>query len=559
MTPGFGSQSVTALVRLCLCGLAIALWAVSPAEARRLALVVGNAAYTTVPKLDNAVNDSRDVAAAMERLGFEVTLLTDIASADFWQKLDLFAKDAETAESTVFFYSGHAFQMSGVNYLVPVSAQLSSRESIQSETWSLDNVIARLQARNRQTLIFLDACRNDPLPQSVRGDGGAADGLARLNTGVGTFVAFATEPGAVTYDGGEGTKNSPFTKALLNHIATPGISVSDMMIEVRNEVEENTLRKQTPWDQSSLRSQFYFVPAEEKRQELSPADYELLSQFDPADRAKFFDLLGLSQAARAEAEAEIEFAAANLEVLPQTGTNIGAPPAPAPFDVIEGVTISSAPTAPPEPAPAPAPPEPDRAEPAAPPPAEDVPNPDRAPIRLAALPTETRAATVNPLDIDRTRIEGRPVDSGDPEGQSVLGAIDPALLDPPAPAELAVLAPEQLAASVQGELKRLGCYQMRVDGDWGRGSRNALTSYFLAKKRVPDTLDPTPALYSNLQAESKVVCTVRVATAKPKGNAAPKKTATKAAETRKSAQKAAAAKVEKKKEIKKVGMGVGSF
>ncbi|MDZ4134230.1 MAG: caspase family protein, partial [Paracoccaceae bacterium] len=269
-----------------------------------------------------------DIAAALERLGFEVTLLTDAANEGFWDKIEAFSVEAETAESTVFFYSGHAFQMNGSNYLVPVNAKLTSRESIRTETWNLDGIIARLQDRNRQTLIFLDACRNDPLPASVRGSDTAADGLARLQTGVGTFVAFATEPGAVTYDGAGDAPNSPFTTALLEHIETPGISVSDMMIKVRNEVEERTLRRQTPWDQSSLREQFYFTPAVEKKQELSEADYELLAQLAPDDRKKFMDLLrasGFSDASLRAADAAIEVASLNLELAASDGgVSIGA-------------------------------------------------------------------------------------------------------------------------------------------------------------------------------------------------------------------------------------------
>ena len=157
--------------------------------------------------------------------------------------MDKFADSAETAESVVFYYSGHAFQMSGANYLVPVSAKLDSREGAKKEAWALDGIIARLQSRNRQTLLFLDACRNDPLPAAVRGSGAAADGLARVQAGVGTFVAFSTAPGDVTVDGVAEAKHSPFTSALLDHIEEPGISISDMMIEVRNEVETATRSK----------------------------------------------------------------------------------------------------------------------------------------------------------------------------------------------------------------------------------------------------------------------------------------------------------------------------
>ena len=539
------------LPRMVAVFVGLALLAVAdPAQARRMALIVGNSDYQGITKLKNPVNDADAMAAKLRELGFEVTLLTDIGSDDFWTRLDQFSAEAETAESTLFFYSGHAFQLNGVNYLVPVAAQLTSRDAIKAETWSLDSIIARLQNRKRQTLIFLDACRNDPLPSSVRGSGAAADGLARLQTGVGTFVAFATKPGAVTFDGHADAANSPFTTALLAHMDTPGISISDMMIRVRNEVEQNTLRRQTPWDQSSLSSQFYFQPEVETKQELSAADYELLAQLAPADRKKFLDLLrasGFSDRSLDEAEAAIEVASLDLETLETTeveveigsaevaeespsddanvvvadgGVTVGAddtfdgdlvtslPATPAvddanalpTFEIAEGTTeIGEAG---------------DDDAPATqlvnlPPKDEED---DQAPIRLAALTGPTRnVLALNATVIDRLRVEGALVTPDTEENRAILARIDPELLTPDAPA----LDPRQLARVAQTELRRLGCYRMKVDGAWGRGSRTALTSYFLAKKVVPDTLEPTMDLVTRLQAEDKVVCELRVARAAP--------------------------------------------
>lgn len=538
------SSRITALF-LCLALLVIA----DPAQARRMALIVGNSDYQGVTKLKNPVNDADAMAEKLRALGFEVTLLTDIGSDDFWTKLDAFSAEAETAESTLFFYSGHAFQLNGVNYLVPVAAQLTSREAIKAETWSLDSIIARLQNRKRQTLIFLDACRNDPLPASVRGSGATADGLARLQTGVGTFVAFATKPGAVTFDGHADATNSPFTTALLNHMDTPGISISDMMIRVRNEVEENTLRRQTPWDQSSLSSQFYFEPEVETKQELSAADYELLAQLAPADRKKFLDLLrasGFSNKSLDDAEAAIEVASLDLETLKEAeveieigaaevegeaegsdaddvvvvdgGVTVGTddtfdtalvnklPDAPEAdddtvlptFDIVEGTTEIGPDTGG------------DVVAITGVTPAEGDDEP--APIRLAALTGPTRnVLALNAAVINRLRVEGAQIAPDTDENRAILARIDPDLLTPDAPK----LDPRQLARVAQGELRRLGCYRMKVDGSWGRGSRTALTSYFLAKKMVPDTLEPTEELVTRLQAEDKVVCELRVARAAP--------------------------------------------
>lgn len=272
--------------------LSILLATVAPgaAEAKRLALIVGNSEYDNVYSLNNATNDARDVAQALERLDFEVTLLTDSDKGTFETKLEDFAAKAEDAESTLFFFSGHAFQLDGVNYLVPSDAALTSADAIKTQTWRLDDIIGKLEDLNRQTLIFLDACRNNPLPESQRGNTG--EGLAKLETGSGTFVAFATQPNNVTSDGSG--DNSPFTQALLSHVETPGISISDMMINVRNDVEADTYGKQTPWDQSSLRAQFYFKPQNETVAQLTDADLDMISQLDPETARRLLAALGAS-------------------------------------------------------------------------------------------------------------------------------------------------------------------------------------------------------------------------------------------------------------------------
>jgi hypothetical protein len=613
------------------------------AEARKLALVVGNSDYASVPKLKNAAKDATDIAAALERLGFEVTLLVDVKSADLWDRVDAFGLEAETAEASVFYYAGHAFQMSGSNYLLPVDAALTSREAIRTETWNLDGIIARLQDRRRQTLIFLDACRNDPVPASVRGSG-AADGLARIQTGVGTFVAFATEPGGVTYDGAGDAPNSPFTTALLKQIETPGLSISDMMIKVRNDVAEATGGQQSPWDQSSLREQFYFQAATETKQELTEADYELLAQLSPADRQQFLELLaasGFSEESLQAADDAITVASYNMEVAAESEVTLGAAPAGgattpvetlpeidvAALEVIEDgqivgggttevavapgsavvepkpeadevavapdapvepvvepepetVEVAVAPEAPVEPVVEPEPetvevavapeapvepvaePEPETVEVAVAPeaPVEPVVEPepetvevavapvavepvtsnpvasipettiiaalptpdpsdplggtageDAEPIRLAALTWETRGIVeLNAVEVDRARVTGSEVTPDNDANRELLAAIDPRLLaDQDLPVDEG-----DLARTIQSELARLGCYRMAVDGSWGRGSRTALTSYFLAKKSVPTSLEPTPELVVQLQRESQVVCAVQVARAK---------------------------------------------
>lgn len=610
---GLTARRAKLIPALALCFVAAGL---SDAEARKLALVVGNSDYTTVTPLRNAARDATDISESLKRLGFEVTLLTDVGAEAFWDKVDAFAVESESAESTVFFYSGHAFQLNGSNYLVPVDAKLSSREAIQKETWNLDGIIARLQDRRRQTLIFLDACRNDPVPQSVRGTGAAADGLARLQTGVGTFVAFATEPGAVTFDGAGEAPNSPFTTALLEHIETPGISISDMMIRVRNEVEERTFRRQTPWDQSSLREQFYFNPAAEAKQELSEADYELLAQLAPDDRKKFLDLLrasGFSESSLQEADTAIEVASLGLELAADDGgVTIGdassedvptvtvAIADPSTLETVQtkapsvgldslevvdgGVTIGDvliAPDAPPTETtietaavvPEVAPPATGETIASIPetnvtllpqdPLAEGTADGELPPIRLAALSWETRSIIgINAVTVDRLRVAGSEITPDTEANRNFLAAIDPMLLQEQ-------VTPEQddrdLAMLAQTELRRLGCYQLAVDGSWGRGSRTALTSYFLAKRMVPDTLEPTAELIKQLARDTSVVCAVRVSRVAPAVRAKAQKQVEASAEASGArkinpvTKRKINAPAQVKKEIKKSLLGAGSF
>ncbi|MDN5786745.1 caspase family protein [Pseudorhodobacter sp.] len=600
--PDFGLSPKAILPALALC---IVTAGAGAAEAERLALVVGNADYTNVAPLRNAVRDAHDISESLKRLGFEVTLLTDIHGSDFWAKVDAFADEAKNADSTVFFYSGHAFQMNGANYLVPVDAKLTSRDSIQTETWNLDGIIARLQDRKRQTLIFLDACRNDPLPQSVRGTGAASDGLARLQTGVGTFVAFATEPGAVTYDGAGEAPNSPFTTALLDHIETPGISVSDMMIEVRNEVEDRTFRKQTPWDQSSLREQFYFNPVAESKQELSEADFELLAQLAPDDRKKFLDLLrasGFSDSSLRDADTAIEVASLGLEMAadnggvtigdakPAGGESVGATvtdAAPAAADagptidvaalevVAGGGTVTDAPTTQTETVAAAVteivPPQtiasiPETTLPLLPQDPAAAALDGEARIRLAALTWQTRGIIgINAITVDRLRVEGNIIKPDSDKNRQLLASIDPSLLQDHSTPEVN---PADLAKLAQTELRRIGCYQMGIDGDWGKGSRTALTSYYLAKRKVPDSLEPSVGLVQALTAESSVVCAVRVSSVAPAVRARAKaqvkatQVSVESTGTRKInpvTKRKINAPAKVKKEIKKSLLGSGSF
>lgn len=228
----------------------------------RIALVVGNSEYQHVAKLANPRNDAEDLTKKLQSLGFSVSGGVDLDRRSLVEQLIKFGRAAGTADVALFFYAGHGLQVNGQNYLVPVDAMVEYEAEADISLVSLSGVLQQLERGSKTNLIFLDACRNNPFADELarsenRSAASIAKGLGRVQTGSGTFIAFATQPDAVASDGSG--RNSPFTGALLKHIDAPGQSISDLMIEVRNDVMESTAKKQVPWDSSSLTDRFEFA------------------------------------------------------------------------------------------------------------------------------------------------------------------------------------------------------------------------------------------------------------------------------------------------------------
>ncbi|MCO5084638.1 MAG: caspase family protein [Rhizobiaceae bacterium] len=229
---------------------------------RRIALVVGNSDYQHIAKLANPRNDAEDLSKQLAGLGFEVMGGTDLDRRSLVEQLIKFGRAAGTADVALFFYAGHGIQVNGQNYLVPVDAMVEYEAEADISLVSLSGVLQQMERGSETNLIFLDACRNNPFAdQLARSENRSAQsiskGLGRVQSGSGTFIAFATQPDAVASDGAG--RNSPFTGALLKHISAPGQSISDLMIEVRNDVMAATGGKQVPWDSSSLTGRFEFA------------------------------------------------------------------------------------------------------------------------------------------------------------------------------------------------------------------------------------------------------------------------------------------------------------
>lgn len=204
------------------------------ATGRRVALVIGNGAYTHVKALPNPSNDARAIAKSLRGIGFVVTEGIDLDRAGMQNMIREFLRDAARAQVAIVYYAGHGVQIDGRNYLVPVDAQLRQGSSMTETMMDMDTIMAGLDDQLRTNILILDACRNNPMaPQVASAGAGRAiegGGLAAPSSlgsgstlGAGTLIAFATAPGKVALDG-EGA-NSPFSAALSRHIGTPGLEV----------------------------------------------------------------------------------------------------------------------------------------------------------------------------------------------------------------------------------------------------------------------------------------------------------------------------------------------
>ena len=235
-----------------------------PAAAeKRVALVVGNSAYAHANPLPNPVNDAGDMAKALTEVGFEVILGLDVTKQALDAKVRDFARALDRADVALFFYAGHGLQASGRNYLVPVDARLQGERDLDFEAVSVDFVLKQmeLEREGKTNVVFLDACRDNPLARNLARSMGTrsasvGQGLAQVQTGVGTFIAYSTQPGNVALDG-QG-RNSPFTAALAKGLREPGRNLTSVMIDVRKDVLAVTGGKQVPWDHSALTGDFYF-------------------------------------------------------------------------------------------------------------------------------------------------------------------------------------------------------------------------------------------------------------------------------------------------------------
>jgi hypothetical protein len=225
----------------------------------RVALVIGNGAYARVPHLANPVHDAEDVAAALRRSGFEIIVATDLDKAGMDEVMIKFARAARTADVAMFYYTGHALQFGGINYLVPVDAQLSDEADLHRMV-RVDDVIADMQPAKNLRILVLDSCRDNPLAEQMKRSIGSTRsasigrGLAKIDSPEGMIIAYATQPGRTAEDG-DG-RNSPFTTSFLKNIEARE-EIGIIFRRISGDVYQTTHQMQLPEVSLSLTGEFY--------------------------------------------------------------------------------------------------------------------------------------------------------------------------------------------------------------------------------------------------------------------------------------------------------------
>jgi tetratricopeptide (TPR) repeat protein len=248
-------------------------------QGRRVALVIGNSAYKSVPALTNPQKDANAIAASLRNVGFDnVTLSVDATREKLLDALRAFADDAEKADWAIVYYAGHGIEVNGQNYLIPTDAKLASDRDVQFEAVPLDQVMASLEGAKKLKLVLLDACRDNPFAPQMRktapaaavtltsSGGKSATGSRSIGRGLGevkvqgaSLVVFAAKHGETALDGEGG--NSPFAVAMVQRIATPGVEINKIFRLVRDDVMEATAGRQEPYTYGSLpgKEDFFFV------------------------------------------------------------------------------------------------------------------------------------------------------------------------------------------------------------------------------------------------------------------------------------------------------------
>jgi uncharacterized caspase-like protein len=238
--------------------------AVQPTE-KRVALVIGNGAYQSAVRLDNAVFDAKAVAESFRKLGFQVVDGYDLDIDQMRSKVSEFSAALSDSKSAVIYYAGHGISVDEENYLVPTDIVLKSPTDLDLNAISVSLLLKQMKRDERVNIVILDACRDNPFAAALAKQKTRALVVERGLTPIdgdlarGTLIAFASDPKSSALDGPTGA-HSPFTEAFLSHLFDPGVTIDTVMSRVRNDVWEKTGHHQLPWVNTSLIGEYELNP-----------------------------------------------------------------------------------------------------------------------------------------------------------------------------------------------------------------------------------------------------------------------------------------------------------
>lgn len=404
---------------------------------KRVALVIGNSNYMHAPPLANPANDANDMAVTLRGLGFNVVEGKDLTRDAMTKKVREFTNLLRGADIGMLFYAGHGLQVDGENYLAPIDAKLLQDTDLDFEAVKLSFIQDQMERQTDTVLLFLDACRDNPLVKKIKGKSRSISrGLAEVKSASGTLIAFATAPNDVALDGSG--RNSPFTTALLENISRPNVEIQTMMTDVRQQVYTTTDEKQTPWINSSLLGRFYFLASDE------PAEPETIKVVSvETEGASVSRSASKSEAAMAWDTVKDSESAEELRLFVLTYPNS--------FQA------------------------------------------KVARLRISKL-EERKTGTAVPEQKVASLDTGASV--SDVSGSDVTG---PEAWSARARELRAEFSPREITLKVQSALDRLNCAPGRPDGVWGRRSRGALERLRSSTELDPITFDPEPELLAQLQ------------------------------------------------------------
>jgi len=450
---------------------------------KRIALVIGNSAYQHVPVLANPRNDAADMAAKLKDLGFEVVSGNDLDLAGVRRTIRDFVNRLDGADMSLFFYAGHGLQVNGENYIAPVDAQLSSSIDLDFETVPINVILSAMERSTKINLVFLDACRDNPLAGNLSRSMGTRSaavgrGLAKLGSGIGSLIAFATQPGNVALDG-EG-RNSPFTAALLRHLGTPDQDITRDLVQVRRDVLDSTDGKQVPWETSSLTGDVIlkFKPQEEPKPEPGAVVTPLPVEADNTVELAYWDTIKNS-------DDKDLFEAYIRQYADGPFVSI----ARVKIAAIKRKTLEAAALA-----------------------KADKRAAEEASARAEIERRDREKALAQRAELARQQAEIA-VKQAQASTTAAAGAVQPQELAalPPVSTQdvLATEAAEpdkELVRSIQKQLNRVGCSAGSADGVWGAGSRRALEQFARRSAIKLDATKPSVQTLGRLQGATSRVC-----------------------------------------------------